>query len=314
MLFAQMCEDVTQTAAFLTSAWTESPGRAEALYELANLNLISGNFTRAEAVIRQARSCKWPDKPFWNHRRPFYTWLAKDLERQIMRIKGQPMKADTLEYNLLHSTGRTVISLVHASRGRVEPGTRARAMWQSMARYPERVEHIFGLDEDDQESKVLRRFRSVVVGVGGGCVAAWNAAASVSSGQIIIQLSDDWIPPRNWDVEIERRLDVSKPQVLAVSDNGRPDDLLCMAILTRKRLEQQGYLFHPKFTGVYSDNYFTDCAQRDGVIINAKELVFEHQHPAFGKAEMDDTYARQNSKENYAYGKHVYDTLTKEGK
>jgi hypothetical protein len=311
MVFSQMAEDAPQTASFLTSAWAESPGRAEALYELANLSLMAGSLDRAEAYIRQALACKWPAKPFWNHRRPFYGWLARDLERQILRLNGQPKKADVLEFNDIHGSGRPVISLVHATRGRVEQSTKARAMWIGMARHPERVEHIFAVDSDDEASQVLRRFNSVVVSGAGGCVEAWNAAAAKATGDIIIQLSDDWIPPRNWDVEIESRMDTSKAQVLAVSDGHRKDDLLCMAILARRRLIEQGHLFHPDFLGVFSDNWFTHCAKRDGVIVDATDLVFEHQHPAFGGAEMDETYAKQNSEAAYAYGKRVFENLMK---
>jgi hypothetical protein len=134
-------------------------------------------------------------------------------------------------------------------------------------------------------------------------------AAAKSTGDIIVQLSDDWMPPRNWDVELESRMDTSKAQVLAVNDGIREDDLLCMAILTRRRLIEQGYLFHPNFIGVYSDNWFTHCAKRDGVLVNARDLMFEHLHPAFGKAEMDETYEKQNSDAAYAYGKRVLEKL-----
>jgi len=309
MVFAQMAEDAAQTASFLTSAWAESPGRAEALYELASLSMVSGNLERAQAYIAQALACKWPAKAFWNHRRPFYGWLTRDLQRQILRVGGQPKKADVLEFNDIHGTRKKVISLVHATRGRTGQSTQARANWLGLARHPERVEHIFAIDADDHDNSVLQRFNCVVVPSGGGCVAAWNAAAVKSTGDIIIQLSDDWMPPRNWDVEIESRLDTSKAQVLAVSDGHRTDDLLCMAILTRKRLIEQGHLFHPDFLGVFSDNWFTHCAKRDGVLVEAKDLVFEHHHPAFGKAELDETYAKQNSEAAYTYGKRVFEKL-----
>jgi hypothetical protein len=90
-----------------------------------------------------------------------------------------------------------------------------------------------------------------------------------------------------------------------------------MAILTRKRYENQGFLFHPDFTGVFSDNYFTEKAKRDGVIVETKGLVFQHQHPFFNSdtfnpdVPVDETYAKQNSQQAYAYGKHVYERLTK---
>jgi hypothetical protein len=84
-----------------------------------------------------------------------------------------------------------------------------------------------------------------------------------------------------------------------------------MAILTRKRYKDQGYLFHPRYTGVYSDNEFTDCAYADGVILEARDLVFRHDHPLFTGAKMDATTAAQNTPERYAEGKKIYDERAK---
>jgi hypothetical protein len=67
-----------------------------------------------------------------------------------------------------------------------------------------------------------------------------------------------------------------------------------MAILTRPRYEQQGYLFEPGFKSVYSDDYFTHCAYRDGVVVEARDVIFEHLHPIFGKAPTDATYEASN--------------------
>jgi hypothetical protein len=107
-----------------------------------------------------------------------------------------------------------------------------------------------------------------------GPVAAWNEAAWFSKGEILIQLSDDWDPPMHWDkLIIDAIGDTSKPAVLAVSDGHRTDNLLCMAILTRARYKEQGYLFHPDFFSMFSDNHFTDRAYADDVVIDAKHIV-----------------------------------------
>jgi hypothetical protein len=50
-------------------------------------------------------------------------------------------------------------------------------------------------------------------------------------------------------------------------------------------------------------------AYQDGVIIEARDIVFEHLHPIFGKAEWDETYARSNSDKNFANGKATYEKL-----
>jgi len=153
--------------------------------------------------------------------------------------------------------------------------------------------------------------KSVIVGESAGPVAAWNLAAKMSKGKVLVQMSDDFEAFPGWDKAILNALgDLSKPSVLAVSDGHRKDNLMCMAILTRKRYEDQGYLFHPEFFSMYSDNWFTDCAYHDDVVIDASDsITFLHHHPAFSAGEMDETYARSNSAENYKRGKAILDRL-----
>lgn len=64
-------------------------------------------------------------------------------------------------------------------------------------------------------------------------------------------------------------------------------------------------MFHPWFTGVYSDNWFTEQAHARGQVIEAKEIVFQHLHPVKTGEKMDETYARQNAPERYAQGQAV---------
>jgi hypothetical protein len=152
----------------------------------------------------------------------------------------------------------------------------------------------------------------LIIPAGGGCVAAWNHAAFSTEAPVLVQLSDDWMPVPMWDKLILERLgDITKPAVLAISDGSRKDDLLCMAICTRAYWKQDYFLFHPAFTGVYSDNYFTDLAYKRGQVIEARDIVFTHQHPAFIKdIAFDQTYQNQNAPERYAYGSAVYQRLS----
>jgi hypothetical protein len=220
--------------------------------------------------------------------------------------------ADAVELNHFKRHGAK-ISLLHATRGRFQQAAAARRKWMEKAANQDAIEHIFALDADDAESlQYLTLWRNVVVAPGGGPVRAWNAAAQACNGHVLIQLSDDWEPPMGWDqIILDRIGDASKPAVLQVSDGHRTDDLLCMAILTRARYIEQGYLFHPDFFSMYSDNWFSECAFRDAVVINAKDVVIEHMHPLFGNgaADMDEIYARSNSHENYQAGDRHYQRL-----
>jgi len=311
MMLAAMAEELPDKAAIYAQAFNEDPSRAEALYELTALSMSFDEPERALAYARHMMTCEWPDKPSWNHRKMFYEFFREDLYLQALRINGRSMESDTRRGNMLATSGKTTISLLHATRGRAMQAIRCRSEWLRLADDPKRVEHIFAVDSDDEEAEVFFRFPSIIMDNNGGPVAAWNTAAKSSIGQIMVQLSDDWKPFRGWDTAIVDAIaDTSKPAVLAISDGHRKDDLLCMAILTRARYNQQVHLFHPEFFSMFSDNWFSRQAFADGVVIDARDrITFEHVHPAFGKAEMDETYARSNDSYHYKTGEGIFRRL-----
>ena len=279
------------------------PSRREAYAELCK-----GAFARQkpEEMMAWARCLKAQPKPQewpWNARRSL--WGREGVEAHAMALRANMdfVGADTHELNFLKRNGAK-ISLLHATRGRVQQAAAARRKWFDKAANPDAIEHIFAIDADDRESiQYLTLWRHCIVQGDGGPVRAWNLAAERSHGEVLIQLSDDWEPPMHWDKLILDRIgDTSKPAVLQISDGHRTDDLMCMAILTRARYLDQGYLFHPDFFSMYSDNWFSECAHSDGVVIDAQDLVFEHLHPVFGKGGMDAIYARSNDEANYKAG------------
>jgi hypothetical protein len=173
---------------------------------------------------------------------------------------------------------------------------------------PASVEWIYSVDDDDPKADMLKNW-GIVKGRG-GCIAAWNRAAEVARGEIIIQGSDDWDPPLHWDKIISDRIgDTSKPKVLGISDGHRKDDLLCMAILTKARLQDQGAMFAAEYdacSGIFSDDEFSKRAAYDGVIIPAKDIVFTHNNPLFTGAAQDAEFKRHNAKENYDLGEKIF--------
>lgn len=203
------------------------------------------------------------------------------------------------------------MSLLHATRGRANGALEAKKAWLDAASNPQAVEHIFAFDCDDAESLArLGSARHVVVPQEGkGCVAAWNLAAEQSWGDVLIQMSDDWVPLKHWDRKIlERFRDVSKPGVLKISDGRRVDDLLCMAIFTRAWLEVLGGEFlSAEYFGVYSDDEFSFRAYEAGVVIDARDLVFQHLHPNYDeRLFLDETHTRQNDPKRIEEGRCVF--------
>jgi hypothetical protein len=299
---AKSTEEPMRSQLYLQAVATD-PSRREAYAELCK-----GAFARQkpEEMIAWARCLNAQPKPRewpWNARRTL--WGREGVEAHAMALRANLdfSGADAVELNHFKRHGAK-ISLLHATRGRFQQAAAARRKWMEKAANQDAIEHIFALDADDAESlQYLTLWRNVVVAPGGGPVRAWNAAAEVSAGHILIQLSDDWEPPMGWDqIILDRIGNTSKSAVLQVSDGHRADHLMCMAILTRARYIEQGYLFHSDFFSMYSDDWFSECARRDSVVIDARDVVFEHLHPAFGKAEMDATYARSNDSAYYKAG------------
>ncbi len=203
-----------------------------------------------------------------------------------------------------------VITLCHATRQRTPRALACRKMWLEAASDPGRVEHIFAIDSDDAESaEALKACTLQVVQTPGlGCVGAWNTAADHSAGDILVQLSDDWLPIPGWDRLFAGRFpSLKKPGVLRISDGHRTDDLLCMAIMTRARVRQTGWFQPPAYTGVYSDDELSFRAYEDGVVIEARDIVLVHEHPHHDPSiEMDETYRRQNDDSRYASARKIF--------
>lgn len=292
-------------------AFAMFPACREALAFLALIRMEEGRFEEALTIADRLTGIAPPPvecRP-WGYDPKWYGWAARDLRARLLRLVGRPDEGDH-EENLGRDLDAPAISLIHATRGRHQQALACRERWLNAADNPAMVETVWCVDEDDAPSvTVSKQFRRVVVPAGGGCVAAWNAGAAIATGRVLVQLSDDWHPPQGWDTAILREIgDTTRPAVLAVSDGHRTDDLLCMAILTRARWEQQGReMFSPEYKSVYSDNEFSHRAWKDGVVIDARaRLAFEHAHPAFGKAAMDATYAASNSAERYADGLATY--------
>ena len=56
----------------------------------------------------------------------------------------------------------------------------------------------------------------------GFSVGAWNLAADKCSGDILVQLSDDWECPFGWDEMIEQRIDPKNENTVSISECLKP--------------------------------------------------------------------------------------------
>ncbi len=228
-------------------------------------------------------------------------------------------------------------SILHATYGRPQKAVAAMRMWFERAARPEEVEYVFAVNEEDSlcenivhDARIIAaKFGArayMVVDFFPGSAPAWDAAARASTGKILIQASDDVEPPVHWDVALALAytgdpnyakstpffMYDKEPNVIAVADGFRKDDLMTIAICNRGRYEQCGEFLHSGYRSVWSDDDFTYRAyrdQRDGkcAVIDARPLTFLHRHHYHSpEIPWDQTYARGNSEEAYRIGAELF--------
>ena len=222
---------------------------------------------------------------------------------------------------------KPLISCLHATRGRPEKAIACMELWAERASDPAAIEYVMAYEKSDTATEqyldaILPELEvpwahDGVVAIRGdfkGSAPAWNAAYRASSGMLLCQVSDDFAPPRDWDVALLNRLPSNwegKPIVIAVNDGLRRDKMLTMLVATRAYCELAGEFLHPGYKGVFSDSEATIRAyarQKEGIaeVIEARDLLFEHQHHSKTGEPEDATYAAQNSPEAYAKGKALF--------
>lgn len=209
-------------------------------------------------------------------------------------------------------------SLAYTSvRGAVIP--RVVKMWNDRAKYKD-VEWVIAVDAGDDASLLAaasctqmpmnKECRSVSVVVNDGpktCVAGWNLAASKTTGKVIICVADDFTPPQDWDsllLALEPGWENTE-KVVHVND-GYVFNIFVLAILTRLRYERYGYVFYPKYQSMFCDTELGEVAYRDGVVMEAMQLMFEHCHPDCNKRPRDDKDSIHASQERWNSGEMLF--------
>ena len=313
---AQVSTNVRAQEQYLLQALNAVPYRREAFGEMINCKLRLADPRGALAYAEAMHGLSDPPEYIWNRRGKYYGYLGIQLQAMALRANSRFQEADVREINHLKAQTQPVISLLHATRGRPKMAADARRLWLNRAAHPDRVEHLFAIDFDDAESVPLCVYRHVIqTSKEGASVGAWNLAAAASCGDILVQINDDFEPPMHWDKQLEAAFandeEPNKPAVLRVSDGHRTDDLLCIAVMNRARYQQQGFFLHPRFKSVFSDDFHSWSAYRDGIVIDASHIVIQHHHPFFNEGKgWDQIYEVHNSPERYRQGAAIFQELT----
>lgn len=85
-----------------------------------------------------------------------------------------------------------------------------------------------------------------------------------------------------------------------------------MSIMGKPYYERTNYIYHEAFDNVYSDNFAMDQAKFLGKYKFIDKQIFDHYHPAFGKAPTDEQYLKTEAPEGYEKDRQTYIRLKAE--
>jgi len=78
--------------------------------------------------------------------------------------------------------------------------------------------------------------------------------------------------------------------------NHDPIDALCtLSIIGRDYFKRDGYIYHPSYHSVWCDNEGQEVAKKRGCYRFIPDVIFDHLHPAYGKAKTDAQYQKTES-------------------
>jgi hypothetical protein len=135
-----------------------------------------------------------------------------------------------------------------------------------------------------------------------------NNAAKAATGDLLISIYDDMVPPEHWDTELIALVkDPSAEYVIHVND-GAPSNvhLMTLQVGSMARYKRLGYFLYPEYTAMYSDSEWGEHARQDRCVIEGRHLLFKHLHPFLGYGELDAVYRHENSRESLELGERVY--------
>jgi hypothetical protein len=193
--------------------------------------------------------------------------------------------------------------------------------WITSAKKLKEIEYIFSLDESDIELQsyldmpILPTVNKpqVLIGNNKSAIEAVNAAAEKCTGDLIIQISDDFsTPPFHWDAALMEALE-GKEDYLVKTWDGIQRTLVTLPIMDRKYYNRFGYIYYPEYTHMSSDVELTAVAHMLGRIIELPITIKHNHYSTTGKNPDAVPFDAVNKKNDatYTIGAAIYSKRAK---
>ena len=151
---------------------------------------------------------------------------------------------------------------------------------------------LVSIDNDDKNHYKDYPNTTIVRGESFNKVDAINRDIDLIDGwDILVNMSDDMVfTVKGFDDIIRDNFD----HCLHFPDGNR-NDLITMSIISREFYTRFGYIYNPEYKSLYCDNEQTEVAKILGCYKFINQQIFEHLHPAYGKAHFDLQYQHTES-------------------
>jgi glycosyltransferase involved in cell wall biosynthesis len=201
-------------------------------------------------------------------------------------------------------------SLVHPSRGRAALAEATAREWAARRSPAHTHEHILSVDttdpaQHDYERVAARLGLRLTANPNRTMVEATNRGLALAEGDVIVVVSDDFSCPEGWDVALAGVID-GRPRAAVLVHDGGSARIMTLPVLTCAYANELGFLYHPAYRSMYADDDLTEVARRDGVLIDARHIVFLHRHHSAGLSEADEVSAVQGSLGAWWHGWRVF--------
>lgn len=210
----------------------------------------------------------------------------------------------------------TRISILHPSRSRPYQALDCIVHWLQNIGDGVEWEYILSIDSNDpflSEYEALGIENSpsmrVIVNDNQNIVQASNEAGKVSTEDIIILVSDDFLCFKDWGHTIIQAMS-GKSGVLKTYDTIQRW-IVTLPLLSRDYYEDQGYIYYPGYSHMFCDCDMTHKADIENKLIIRNDIVFKHNHYSTKGGQPKDE-VNKKADGTWAQGEKVYLQRVKE--
>lgn len=180
-----------------------------------------------------------------------------------------------------------MISIILPSRSRPQRAQETARKW--LENVGADCEFILSIDFDDPMKKEYYNSfflqSRIVCESNRSAIDAINNAMKVATGNIIIQISEDFDCPPLWGKKILEATQGKEDWILKTQDGIQPW-MITLPIMDRKYYNRFGYIYHPDYLHMFCDTELSCVADLTGRRITS-DILFPHNHYSTGKTRKD---------------------------